>query len=583
VPADNRPSKEITSNIDPKNVVAGSRRATARPREPATIPSAVEDPPESLMLLQFDLPEYVFLTETVTIKEAMNNTAECQGWEEAMAKEFHSLDDKNTGTLVPPPGNDKVIGGMWLLTRKKNEFGDLLRYKARWVCFGNHQVHMLHYFDTYASVARNESFKLLISIAVNRRWAVFQFDVETAFLYGEIDAPVYVSQVEGFEQPGKESWVWRLNKSLYGTKQAPRQWRKHLVGTLSKLGFDSSPLDESLFYNSDRTQFIHMHVDDGFVVGHSRSAVLDTLNRIKEAYTIKVQEQPAQHLGYTLDWKEDGSVHVHQTDFAEKILYEFNMHDANPVRAPAPMNLHKIVASEAEPIHQKLYQKAVGMLNYLALHTRPDITFVTNLLAQFTSSPTEAHWSSVKHLLRYVKGTKSMGILYTQTLDPNDGICGWADADYATSLVSKKSTSGYVITMYGNPICWSAKKQPVVAQSTTEAEFVAIKRCAKQLRWLTNLVLNLHVKIPVPILKNDNSGAVIISKEAQLNENTKHIEVRFQYVLELVLKKQLQIQQVPTTEMIADGLTKPLGFIKLEASRDQLHLSKSESRRSVKD
>ncbi|PLW36380.1 hypothetical protein PCANC_16187 [Puccinia coronata f. sp. avenae] len=581
--ADTRPSKEITSNINPKNIVAGSRRATARQREPATIPSAVEDPPESLMLLQFDLPEYVFLTETVTIKEAMNNTAECHGWEEAMAKEFHSLDDKNTGTLVPPPGDDKVIGGMWLLTRKKNEFGDLLRYKARWVCFGNHQVHMLHYFDTYALVARSKSFKLLISIAVNRRWAVFQFDVETAFLYGEIDAPVYVSQVKGFEQPGKESWVWRLNKSLYGTKQAPRQWRKHLVGTLSKLGFDSSPLDESLFYNSDHTQFIHMHVDDGFVVGQSRSAVLDTLNRIKETYTIKVQEQPVQHLGYTLDWKEDGSVHVHQTDFAEKVLYKFNMHNANPVRAPAPMNLHKIVASEAEPIHQKLYQKAVGMLNYLALHTRPDITFVTNLLAQFTSNPTEAHWSSVKHLLRYVKGTKSMGILYTQTLDPNDGICGWADADYATSLVSKKSTSGYVITMYGNPICWSAKKQPVVAQSTTEAEFVAINRCAKQLRWLTNLVLNLHVKIHVPILKNDNSGAVIISKEAQLNENTKHIEVKFQYVLELVLKKQLQIQQVPTTEMIANGLTKPLGFIKLEASRDQLHLSESESRRSVKD
>ena len=348
---------------------------------------------------------------------------------------------------------------------------------------------------------------------------------------------------------------------------------------LLKLGFDSSPLDKSLFYNSDYTQFIHMHVNDGFVVGHSRSAILDTLNRIKETYTIKVQKQPAQHLGYTLDWKEDGSVHVHQTDFAEKILYEFNMHDANPVRALAPMNLHK--KSEAEPIHQKLYQKAVGMLNYLALHTQPNITFVTNLLAQFTSSPTEAHCSSVKHLLQYVKGTKSMGILYTQTLDPNDGICGWADADYTTSLVSKKSTSGYVITMYGNPICWSAKKQCVAAQSTTEAEFVAINQCAKQLRWLTNLVLNLHIKIQAPILKNDNSGASIISKEAQLNENTKHIEVKFQYVLELVSKKQLEIQQVLTAETIADGLTKPIGFIKLEVSRDQLHLTKSELRRSV--
>jgi hypothetical protein len=190
--------------------------------------------------------------------------------------------------------------------------------------------------------------------------------------------------------------------------------------------------------------------------------------------TIEVQERPAQHLGYTLDWKEDGSVHVHQTDFAEKILYDFNMNNANLVRALAPMNLHKVVASDAPSVNQKLYQKAVGMLNYLALHTQPNINFVTNLLAQFTSSPNEAHWSSVKHLLRYEKGTRTMGIMYTQTTNPNEGVCGWADANYATSLVSKKSTSGYVITMYGNPICWLAKKQPVIAQSTTKAEFVAI-------------------------------------------------------------------------------------------------------------
>ena len=383
------------------------------------------------------------------------------------------------------------------------------------------------------------------------------------------------------EEEGKKNWVWRLNKSLYGTKQAPRQWRKHLVGTLTKLGLLSSPLDESLFYNLDRSVMLHMHVNDGLIVGRDHNQVNQLLEEIKRIYTIKVKERPTQHLGYTLDWKEDGSVHINQADFIYKILYDFNMHDSNPVRAPAPMDLHKIVASDSPPFNQKLFQKAVGMLNYLALHTRPDITFATNLLAQFTSSPTEAHWSAVKHLMRYLRGTSKMGIHYTQTDDPNEGLCGWADADYATSLVTKKSTSGYVITMHGNPICWSTKKQPVVAQSTTEAEFVAINRCAKQLRWLTNLVLNLHVKIKAPVMKNDNSGAVTISKEAQLNENTKHIKVQFQYVLELVSKRQLTIQQVSTHDMIADGLTKPLGFIKLESSRTQLHLTDSESRRSV--
>jgi hypothetical protein len=243
VPAGKPPAKEIVGDIDPRNIVSGvRRRGGAKSSGSAVVPPAVTDPPEELLLLHFDVPNTVYLTETVSIKEALASLDEHNGWKEAMAKEYHLLASKNTGTLVPPPGDDKVIGGMWLFGQKKNEFGELLRFKARWVCFGNHQVHMLHYFDTYASVARNESFKLLLSVAVNRSWNVFQFDVETTFLYGEIDAPVYVAQVEGFEEPGKENWVWKLNKSLYGTKQAPRQWRKHLVGTLTALGLECQTL-----------------------------------------------------------------------------------------------------------------------------------------------------------------------------------------------------------------------------------------------------------------------------------------------------------------------------------------------------
>jgi hypothetical protein len=577
---DNQPPRlEIRGDVTGDNIVTTSRRPHARKN---LLPTAEEEAGHLYCVL-FDGPEdELLLNEVVPVKTALQSDSEVASWKEAMLKEYNSLHANHTGTLVPPPGDDKVIGGMWILSKKKNEFGDVLRYKARWVVFGNHQEHMQHYFDTYASVARNESFKAMLSLAVTRSFVVFQFDVETAFLYGEMDAPVYVAQVEGFEEPGREKWVWRLNKSLYGTKQAPRQWRKHLVSTLGQLGFSSSPLDESLFYDNDRSVMLHMHVDDGFLVGNDRMKVLKVLDDIQLHYKIKIKERPSQHLGYTLNWKEDGSVHVNQADFTQKILQDFCMDESNPVKAPAPTNLHQIVASESPLFHQKTYQKALGMLNYLALHTRPDITFATNLLSQFTSKPTVAQWGAVKHLLRYLQGTISMGIHYYRSPETED-LCGWADADYATSLITKKSTSGYVITLFGNPICWSTKKQPVVAQSTTEAEFVAINRCAKQLRWLTNLILNLNIRIKAPIMKNDNSGAIIISKEAKLNENTKHIEVRFQYVLELVTKRQLIMQQVSTLDMIADGLTKPLGYIKIEQSRLQLHLTASELRRSVNE
>jgi hypothetical protein len=193
-----------------------------------------------------------------------------------------------------------------------------------------------------------------------------------------------------------------------------------------------------------------------------------------------------------------------------------------------------------------------------------------NLLAQFTAAPNQAHWSLVKHLLQYLCGSSSIGVHFTKGFNMK-ALCGWTDADYVASLVLKKSTSGYVITLFGNPVLWTTKKQSVVAQSTTEAEFIAINKCAKQLRWMSNLITSLSIKIDVPIIFNDNSGAVVISKEPKLNPNTKHIEVRFQYIRQLIMGKVMKIEQVSTVDMIADVLTKPLGKIKLASAFKQLH------------
>ncbi|MBW0514556.1 hypothetical protein O181_054271 [Austropuccinia psidii MF-1] len=314
-------------------------------------------------------------------------------WKEAMDREFNSLTSKNTGTLVPSPRTDKTIGGMWRLVRKQNEFREVLKYKARWFCFGNHQENQVNYFDTYSAVAHTESFKVLLSILVNRRYSAYQFDLETAFLYGEMDAPNYVAQVAKYEVLGKKDCVWKLNKSLYGTKQAPQQWKAHLVKTLNTLGLTSKDTDECLFTNHDRIQFLHIHVDDGFIVA---------------------KKNPTQHLGYTLIWQSDGTIILHQHDFCTKILNELNMTLSTSIKTPAPASIHNVVAQTSTPFSKKTMQKAIGMLNYLALHTRPDIMFTTNLLSQFVSEPTMSHWNLVKHLLCYLNGTQVLGIHYTK-------------------------------------------------------------------------------------------------------------------------------------------------------------------------
>jgi hypothetical protein len=338
-----------------------------------------------------------------------------------------------------------------------------------------------------------------------------------------------------------------------------------------KIGFKAAILDDALFHNEDFSIMFHMHLDDGLVVGKSRQAILAFLANLKNVYLLKINERPKQHLGYTLNWRDDGLLYINQSDFAQKILDEFGMLDANPVKAPSPLNFQSLVASEADGINVTLMQKAIGMLTYLALHTRPDIAFTINVLAQFRSAPNMSHWSLVKHLLCYLCGTETFGIHFTKGSKSNT-LCGGTNADYAALLVSKKSTSGYVITLFENPISWTTKKQSLVAQSTTEAEFIAINKCAKQLYWMSNLMTLLSIKIDVPIIFNNNSGAVFISKEPKLNPNTKHIKIWFQYIRQLMVGKVMKIQQVLTVDMIADVLTKSLGKIKLASAYKQLHL-----------
>jgi hypothetical protein len=249
-----------------------------------------------------------------------------------------------------------------------------------------------------------------------------------------------------------------------------------------------------------------MHVDDGLVIGKSRQHILGFLGQLKRTYSLEINERPKQHLGYMFDWKNDGTLYICQTDFALKILSEFGMMDANPVKSPSPLNFHCVVASESPQFDVKTMQQAIGMLTYLVLHTRPDIAFTVNVLAQFVSCPTQAHWSLVKHLMQYLRGTLFLGIHFVSSREML--LCGWTDADYGSSQMTKQSTTGYVITFCANPVSWTTKKQLVVTQSTTKAEFIAINKCAKQLCWMSNLITSLSIKIEIPIIFNNNSGAV---------------------------------------------------------------------------
>ncbi|MBW0531392.1 hypothetical protein O181_071107 [Austropuccinia psidii MF-1] len=540
---------DVSSQIRTQNIIEGAKR-------------------------QRRAPDRLMLADVVTYRQALSDPCEEDAWRAAMKQEYDSLTNHNTGELVPYPSDGtKVIGGMWRLTRKRNEFGEVYRHKARWVVLGNHQEHMIHYFDTWASVGRNETFKVMLILVVCSGYIPYQFDIETAFLHGKMDANVYVKQVKGFEFAGKEGWVWRLNKSLYGTKQAPRMWQAKLVEVLGSLEMRPTRADDSLYSNKDQSLFLHVHVDDGFLIGKQENEILLFLNRLNAVLKLNYQKRPTHHLGYCIDWSSKGTVRLGQQDLISQLLKDHDMENSRNVKTPCNSNLLRELEEIGDPVSITSYQQAIGSLNYLAQHTRPDISFTVNALSRYATQPTARHWVALKHLFRYLKGSSELRLTYTNhDTHSCDGLVGWADADYANDRIDRKSITGNLITFHGNPVSWLSKKQSVVAQSTTEAEFISMNICAKQLRWLTYLLNDFNQEVAKPVICNDNSGAVTISSQASLNANTKHIEIRYQYIRDLVVKKLMSIKQVGTNDMLADALTKPLGAQKVDSMCKQLHL-----------
>ncbi|MBW0500502.1 hypothetical protein O181_040217 [Austropuccinia psidii MF-1] len=323
----------------------------------------------------------------------------------------------------------------------------------------------------------------------------------------------------------------------------------------------SSRSDESLYINLKDSLFLHMHVDDGFLIGKEESKIISFLTKLHSKLKLKYQKYPTHHLGYKLDWKNNNTLYLSQQDLIRQLLYNNDMDSSRNVKTPCNGNILKEVDEPGEPIMTTEYQQAIGSLNYLVQHSRPDIMYTVNVLSRFSTRPNLKHWTALKHLMRYLEGTLNLSLVYSKMdhyqLSP---LIGWADTDYANDRLEQKSISGNVVSLFGNPISWLSKKQSVVAQSTTEAEFISLNICAKQIQWLSFLVNDLRITITRPVIFNDNSGAVIISNQACLNPNTKHIEIRYQYVRNLMMKKLVDVKQVGTNEMIADVLTKPLGI-----------------------
>jgi transposase InsO family protein len=442
------------------------------------------------------------LTEPTTYSQAVKNPC----WLDAMQTEYNALLSNKTWSLCPRPSHKKVVRNKWVFKLKQKSDGTIDRYKARLVAKGFDQEGGVDFNETFSPVIKPATIWLVLALAVHFGWFIHQLDISNAFLHGFLEEEVFMEQPKGFEDPLLPDYVCRLHKSLYGLKQAPRAWFMRLSQALMDLGFVGSVVDTSLFYFHHHmvTVFVLIYVDDILVTSTSFSAISHLIIKLQSEFAVKDLGPLSYFLGIHVQ-RGDQELFLSQTKYITDLLQRTKMEDSKPVSTSCASGgkLSKFIGDLlADPTS---YRHIVGALQYCTL-TQPDIAYSVNQLCQFLHSPISVHLTAAKRVLRYLKGTPTFGLHYTKgSLQVN----GYCDSDWANSPDDRKSTTGYGIHLGPCLISWAAKKQAVVAKSSTEAEYRSMAIAVAELYWIRMLFQELKVPlVHTPCLWVDNISAL---------------------------------------------------------------------------
>jgi hypothetical protein len=420
-------------------------------------------------------------------------------------------------------------------------------------------------------------------------------DVETAFLNAKLKEDVYITLPKGAKgalKPNGAQRTFKLLKALYGLKQAPKEWNEELDSTLRmKCGFRRLVTDSCLYVRDapeGRKILLAVFVDDMLAASDPRNAKLmeQIKNTLKQTYTISDLGEAKHVLGMRITRdREARTLTLDQEAYVMKMLEQYHMTDCAPVSTPeepgshltadgahgAPANEHRAAASlgvdddELDSENIKLrYGSMVGSLLYAAISTRPDIQHAVSQLARFVSNPQAHHMRACKRVLRYLKGTASMGLVFrgsrvgsTAAVQLKPTFC---DASWGSDLDDRRSTTGLLLKINGCAVAWASKKQTSVAMSTAEAEYVALGAVTKQVLWLRQMLNELGFpQTSSTLVLGDNDAANLTAKNNTHHTRMKHIDINHHFIREHVDNKNIAVRWVPTHHQQADILTKALG------------------------
>ncbi|KAE8684131.1 PLAC8 family protein [Hibiscus syriacus] len=454
------------------------------------------------------------IIEEATEPETFEEASKSSEWMTAIKEEIDALQQNQTWDIVPKIKYVKPISCKWVYKIKRRPDGSIERYKARLVARGFSQQYVLDYDETFSPVAKLTTVRVLLALAANKDWNLWQMDVKNAFLHGELDREIYMTQPMGFQSQDHHEYVCKLRKALYGLKQAPRAWHGKIVEFLTKSGYSVTPADSSLFVkaNEGKLAIVLVYVDDLIITGDDEEEILQTKENLSVRFQMKELGQLKHFLGLEVDRTHEG-IFLCQQKYAKDLLKRFGMLECKSTSTPIEPNI-KMCAHEGKDLE--------------------DAT------------------------------------MYRQLVGEDCKLVGYCDANYAGDHDTRRSTTGYVFKLGSGTISWCSKRQPTVSLSTTEAEYRAATMTAQESTWLIQLMNNLHQPVDYAIsLYCDNQSAIRLAENPVFHARTKHVEVHYHFVREKVLQEEIEMRQIKTDEQIADLFTKSLSVGKFEHFRRQ--------------
>ncbi|UYV76450.1 hypothetical protein LAZ67_14000428 [Cordylochernes scorpioides] len=525
--------------------------------------SSGSDRPQRTRTIPKRFDDYVLATTNETIPKDYEEAIACEDkkhWENAMLEEIQNMYSHQVWELVPRPVNAKVVKSKWVFKISKDQ--ENKTYKARLVAMGYNQIPGRDYNESFSPVIKNATLRTILSMAATKDSVIKLFDVKAAYLNGNIENTILMEQPAGFVQDRNK--VCKLNKSIYGLPQSGRSWYEKVSQVLHDCGLEKLKSDPCLFKwkNEDKYFYVGIYVDDFITVSDSKDTSNRFINKLRHHLEIKDVTCKGMFLGIKIIQDKEG-ISLQQSHYVQQILQKYGMENCKEVPTPGSKEINLDNHIEDDNCDQHTYQEALGMLMFLAVNTRPDIAYITSKLSQYSRQPKQMHWTAIKRVMRYLRGTIDLGVKFERG---KTGILkSYTDASWSTTH-DGKSYGGYVLKLGEATIDWKSSKQPLVALSTMEAEMIAACESCCQIKWIINLLRELEewnfMEKPTAIYTDSQTLINWISSPKQ-SSRCRHINRKYHFLRDCFESRDICLLYKPSQDLEADIFTKDL-------SRDQM-------------